>query len=91
MQFIVHAGLLGHSGLGSSTGRLETEMLLKFQVALSPFGQLPAGRKPGRLKEALNFTQTSWRIYLVFCNYVALDQVSIPPETYELSISPWNC
>ena len=53
MQFTVHAGLLGHSGLGSSTGRLETEML-KFQVVLSPFGQLPASQT-GKIERSLKF------------------------------------
>jgi hypothetical protein len=36
LQITVHALLLGHGVLGRSTGRLEPEMLLKFQLVLSP-------------------------------------------------------
>ena len=52
-QITVHARLLGHSVLRLSTGRLEPEMLYSSKLCIRPSGQLPAGRKPERVNEAL--------------------------------------
>jgi len=47
------ARLIGRSVLGCSTGRLEPEILLKFQVVPFAVRSAPGGRKPERVNEAL--------------------------------------
>jgi hypothetical protein len=54
LQITVHARLLGHSVLGRSTGRLETEMLLKFQVVLSPVRSATGRSKTGTCERGLS-------------------------------------
>ena len=49
--------LLGHSFLGRSTDRLEPELLLKFQVALSPVRSAAGRSKTGHVNERLSRTQ----------------------------------
>ena len=45
--------------------------------------------------ELLNFTSTvlteAEKVNFVFCFYVILTKVSVPPEMHELSISVFNC
>jgi len=52
LQITVHARLLGRNVLSRSTGRFESEILLKLKVVLRPSGQFPADRKPELVKEA---------------------------------------
>jgi len=57
-QITVHARLLGHSVLARSTGRLEPEMLLKFQVVLLPVRLAPGRSKTGTCERDLTYLLT---------------------------------
>jgi len=61
LQIIVHARLLGPRFLGRSTGQLEPEMLLKFQVLLCLLRSAPRRSKTRTCERVLtdNFNATS--------------------------------
>ena len=84
LQTTLHARLLGHSFLDRSTGRLEPEMLFKFQVVHSPVRSALCRSKTGTCERVLTDNFSRGSICIELPRHATTELCGLTPITLSL-------